>query len=90
MFSSDIGHWDVVDIREVTAEAYEMVENGRLNEDEFREFMFANAVRMWGWVNPDFFRGTVIESEAANALKEIGPKSRNLGVGADASAVVAK
>jgi hypothetical protein len=69
IFSSDIGHWDVVDMREVTAEAYEMVEHGLLDEDEFRDFMFTNAVRMWGSVNPDFFKGTAVEAEAEEVLK---------------------
>jgi predicted TIM-barrel fold metal-dependent hydrolase len=68
IFSSDIGHWDVVDMREVTSEAYELVEHGLLNEDEFRDFTFANAARMWGSTNPDFFKGTVVESEAAKVL----------------------
>ena len=68
IFSSDIGHWDVVDMRKVTSEAYELVERGLLNEDEFRDFTFTNAARMWGSLNPDFFKGTVIESEAAKVL----------------------
>ena len=68
IFSSDIGHWDVVDMRGVTAEAYELIEHGLLNEDEFRDFMFSNAARMWGSTNPDFFRGTVVEREAAKVL----------------------
>ena len=37
---------DVVDMRGVTAEAYELIEHGLLNEDEFRDFMFTNAARM--------------------------------------------
>jgi hypothetical protein len=60
--------FDVVDMRGVTAEAYELIEHGLLNEDEFRDFMFTNAARMWGSTNPDFFKGTVVESEAAKAL----------------------
>jgi hypothetical protein len=55
-------------MREVTAEAYELIEHGLLNEDEFRDFMFANAARMWGSTNPDFFKGTVVEREAAKVL----------------------
>jgi hypothetical protein len=31
-------------------------------------FTFANAVRLWGEVNPDFFKGTVVEREAAEVL----------------------
>jgi len=30
--------------------------------------MFANAVRFWGEVNPDFFKGTVVETQAAAVL----------------------
>ena len=45
IFASDIGHWDVPDMREVLPEAWELVEDGHLDEDEFRAFTFANAVR---------------------------------------------
>jgi predicted TIM-barrel fold metal-dependent hydrolase len=85
IFSSDIGHWDVVDIRGVTAEAYELIEHGLLNEDEFRDFMFTNAVRMWGSTNPDFFKGTVVESEAAKVLSAGKPGTT---AGNDAAATV--
>jgi hypothetical protein len=68
IFSSDIGHWDVVDMRDVTAEAYELVEKGLLNEDEFRDFAFANAASMWSSMNPNFFKGTIVEGEVAKLL----------------------
>jgi len=68
LFSSDIGHFDVPDMGEVVPEAYELVEHGLLDEDDFRDFMFENAVRFWGEVNPDFFKGTVIEKPAAEVL----------------------
>jgi predicted TIM-barrel fold metal-dependent hydrolase len=68
IFSSDIGHWDVVDMRDVTAEAYELVEHGLLNEDEFRDFTFANAARMRCSMNPNFFKGTIIEGQVATLL----------------------
>jgi hypothetical protein len=32
------------------------------------EFTFANAVRFWGEVNPDFFKGTSVEKVAAEVL----------------------
>jgi predicted TIM-barrel fold metal-dependent hydrolase len=69
-FSSDIGHFDVPDMTEVVPEAYELVEHGLLNDDDFRDFMFANAVRFWGEVNPDFFKGTVVERQAAEVLAQ--------------------
>jgi hypothetical protein len=61
LFASDIGHWDVPDVRQVLAEAHELVEDGKLTEADFAEFTFANAVRLWG---PRFFEGTVVESAA--------------------------
>ena len=68
LFSSDIGHFDVPDMSAVVPEAYELVEHGLLSDDDFRDFMFENAVRFWGEVNPDFFKGTVIEKPAAEVL----------------------
>ena len=70
LFSSDIGHMDVPDMTEVLPEAYELVEHGLLTDDDFRDFMFENAVRFWGEVNPDFFKGTVVEKQAAKVLAE--------------------
>ena len=70
LFSSDIGHFDVPDMSEVVPEAYELVEHGLLSDDDFRDFMFENAVRFWGEVNPDFFKGTVVEKQAAEVLAQ--------------------
>jgi predicted TIM-barrel fold metal-dependent hydrolase len=67
-FSSDIGHFDVPDMTEVVPEAYELVEHGLLDDDDFRDFTFENAVRFWGELNPDFFKGTVVERQAAEVL----------------------
>jgi hypothetical protein len=58
---------------EVVPEAYELVEHGLLDDDDFRDFTFANAVRFWGEVNPDFFKGTVVEREAAEVLAKSRP-----------------
>ena len=71
LFSSDIGHFDVPDMTEVVPEAYELVEHGLLTDDDFRDFMFTNAVRFWGEVNPDFFKGTVVEKRAAEVLAQV-------------------
>ena len=65
VFASDIGHWDVPDFRGVLAEAWELVEDGHISEDDFRAFTFDNPVRLWAGTNPGFFRGTVVESAAA-------------------------
>ena len=67
IFGSDIGHWDVRDVREVIAEAFELVERGLLSKDDFRAFTFESPVRFWTALDPDFFEGTNVES-AARAL----------------------
>jgi predicted TIM-barrel fold metal-dependent hydrolase len=76
IFSSDIGHFDVPDMTDVVPEAYELVEHGLINDADFRDFMFANAVRFWGEVNPDFFKGTVVEKAAAEVLATSKPAVR--------------
>ena len=68
VFSSDIGHFDVTDMTEVLEEAFELVEDGLLGEDDFREFTFANAVKLHGGMNPEFFAGTAVERAAAEVL----------------------
>ena len=68
MLGSDIGHWDVQDATTVLAESYELVEKNLLSHDDFRDFTFSNAVSMHGGMNPDFFKGTVIEAEADAVL----------------------
>ncbi len=57
IFSSDIGHFDVIDMRHPLPEAYELVEDGHITADNFRDFTFANAVRLWGTQNPQILRG---------------------------------
>jgi hypothetical protein len=70
LLGSDIGHFDVVNMNEVLAEAYELVEDGLITEQDFREFVFGNPVRFWAEGNPEFFKGTVLESEVARALSD--------------------
>ena len=41
---------------------------GCITEDDFRDFTFANAVRLWGTHNPRFFEGTRVAKEAAAVL----------------------
>lgn len=67
LLGSDIGHWDVPDMTEVGEEAYEMVEHGLITADDFKDFVFANPVRLFTHLNKNFFKGTVVESHV-NAL----------------------
>ena len=68
LLGSDIGHFDVVNMNEVLEEAYELVEDGLITAEDFREFVFTNPLHFWADGNRDFFKGTVLESEAADAL----------------------
>ncbi len=68
IFSSDIGHFDVPDMREVLPEAGELLEDGLITAEDFRDFTFANAVRLWGRGNPRFFEGTAVAKAAAAVL----------------------
>jgi predicted TIM-barrel fold metal-dependent hydrolase len=69
ILGSDIGHFDVPDMRDVLPGAFELVESGVMTAEDFRDFSFANAVRLWGEVNPWFFEGTAVEEEAAAVLQ---------------------
>ncbi len=60
LFSSDIGHWDVPDSRDVLAEAFELVDNGLLTTEDFRRFVYENPRRFHSRANPGFFDGTCI------------------------------
>src|SRR5881409_3819908 len=75
LFSSDIGHFDVPDMGQAVPEPHVLVEHGLLTADDFRDFMFANAVRFWGEVNPTFFKGTVVEKQAAEALTPVSARA---------------
>jgi predicted TIM-barrel fold metal-dependent hydrolase len=68
IFSSDIGHWDVPDMNEVLAEAYELVEHELLDEAQFRKFVFDYPATLHAGMNPDFFKGTVVEEAVGQLL----------------------
>jgi NADPH-dependent glutamate synthase beta subunit-like oxidoreductase len=55
-------------MRHPLPEAYELVEDGHITAADFRDFTFANAVRLWGTQNPRFFEGTRVAKEAAAVL----------------------
>ena len=68
IFASDIGHWDVPDVREVLSEAWELVEHGHLDVAEFRGFTFEHPVALWAGTNPRIFDGTVVEDRVRSYL----------------------
>jgi predicted TIM-barrel fold metal-dependent hydrolase len=68
VFGSDIGHFDVPDMTQVLPEAYELVEDGLIGDDDFRDFVLVNPVKLWAGTNPNFFKGTAVEGAAAKLL----------------------
>lgn len=68
IFGSDIGHWDVIDMREVVEEAWELVEHELVSETDFRRFAFEDPVRLHATANPAFFDGTAVEGPARRLL----------------------
>lgn len=70
VLGSDIGHWDVPDMTKVMVEAYELVDDGFMDEEDFRDFTYGNVVRMHAGMNPAFFKGTIVEQEVASNLEQ--------------------
>jgi hypothetical protein len=68
VFGSDIGHWDVMDATSILAECWGLVENGLITPDDFRALTWSNPVSMHQRMNPDYFKGTVVESAAEKLL----------------------
>ena len=66
LFSSDIGHFDVANMNEVLEEAHELVDEGVMSADDFRDFTFVNPVDFWTRGNPDFFRNRWPHCSARN------------------------
>jgi hypothetical protein len=60
---------------EVLTEAHELVDDGLITHEDFRDFVFESPVRFWGEANPDFFKGTVVESAAAKLLANTSTQS---------------
>jgi predicted TIM-barrel fold metal-dependent hydrolase len=69
LYSSDLGHFDLPDMRDAAAEAYELVEHGLIDDRDFRDFVFANPAHFFTALNKDFFKGTRVESDVAKLLK---------------------
>jgi phosphotransacetylase len=72
MFSSDLGHWDVVDFGEILSETYEQVEKKLMTEEDFRDFVFTNPVTFATRMNPDYFKGTVVEDAVDKLISRKG------------------
>ena len=66
VFGSDMGHWDVRDLDQILVEAHELVDDGRITERDFRDFVFTNPARLYAQASPAFFAGTPCEGAVAS------------------------
>ena len=62
VLGSDIGHFDVPDVRGVIPEAVEPLEEGHISKVDFRNFVCDNAIRFFSEANPGFFCGTSVDT----------------------------
>ncbi|MEA2649324.1 MAG: hypothetical protein QOG61_1759, partial [Candidatus Binataceae bacterium] len=71
VYGSDMGHYDLTDLRNAAVEAYEGIQNGLMDEEDFRDFVFVNPIKLHAGMNPNFFRGTILEQQAEKVLDEL-------------------
>jgi hypothetical protein len=71
VYGSDLGHYDLPDMRDAAVEAHEGVERGLMSEEDFRDFVFMNPIKLHCGMNPDFFKGTILEDAATKAIAEL-------------------
>ncbi|HLW71472.1 MAG TPA: amidohydrolase family protein [Candidatus Binataceae bacterium] len=69
VLSSDISHFDVPDMTQVLEEAWELVEEKGLSEEDFNAFTFGNAAKLWASLNADFFKDTTVETAVRQYLE---------------------
>ncbi|HUI17878.1 MAG TPA: amidohydrolase family protein [Alphaproteobacteria bacterium] len=83
VFGSDIGHWDVLDAASILTEAWSLVRAKLLTEENFRDLTFVNPAMMHLSMNPDYFRGTVVEDAATALLQKTPRKAKVAGEAAE-------
>ena len=75
VFGSDIGHWDVLDAASVLTEAWGLVTAKLITAEDFRALTFVNPAMMHLSMNPDYFKGTVVEDAARDLLRQSPQKA---------------
>jgi hypothetical protein len=59
----------------VLTDAWKLVERKLITEDDFEAFTFRNPVNLHARMNPDFFKGTAVESAVDRLLaKQAGAR----------------
>ena len=76
VYGSDLGHYDLTDMRDAAVEAYAGVDDGLMSEEDFRDFVLTNPVKLHAGMNPDFFKGTVVQDQARKLLAELAGDAR--------------
>ena len=76
VFGSDIGHWDVMDAGSILSEAYALVGAGLITEADFTALTWTNPASLHVRTNPDYFKGTTVESYAEQLKDKMGMKIR--------------
>jgi len=61
ILSSDLGHWDAGELDGILPAAWELVEKGLLDEEQFAQLVWRNPASLFTRANPRFFAGTAIE-----------------------------
>jgi hypothetical protein len=46
-----------------------------MSEEDFYAFTFGNAVKLWTSLNPDFFKGTLVESTVKRFIDDNSTKT---------------
>jgi predicted TIM-barrel fold metal-dependent hydrolase len=64
MLGSDLSHPDTPDLDAILPNAFRLVQEGLVREDQFRRFMVDNAVDCFTRMSPHFFDGTTVMSES--------------------------
>jgi len=77
LVGSDIGYFNVLTMVRGLPEAYELEEEGLMNEEHFRDFTYTSPVRFGEEANPNFFNDTVVEKDAATLSAKRSPKRQN-------------
>jgi len=72
MLGSDLSHPDTPDLDAIVPNAFRLVEEGLVREDQFRRFMVDNTVDCFTRMNPRFFDGTAVSSFSAGAAVTSG------------------
>ena len=47
VYGSDLGHYDLTDMRDAAVEGYQGVEHGLISEEDFRDFVFVNPIKLY-------------------------------------------